>query len=131
MIETIAAVALLSLMMIVVGKISVMKATGVETIDAQYVVLSADAFLADIYTDFHRCSSFECSELGNGDTSLLFIMRDGGAVVYSFSDTTKKCYKNGVEQFGASRFTVIGGGNKINVSLKIRDERLLEINAVR
>ena len=102
-----------------------------QTIDTQYSVLSADAFLSDIYGDFHACSEFEFREHTSGDVSLLFTLRDGTPVLYSYSEATGYCYKDGIQQFRATRFNVSGGGNQIIVGVKLVGERLLEISASR
>lgn len=130
MIETIASMVLLAIMMTVIGHMALTRITDSAHVDAQYAILSADTFLADIYTDFHSAQDFEYVE-GSAGPQLSFMMPDGLENVYSFSPITNKCYKNGVEQFTATRFRVIGATNNLNVEVKLPSERLLTLNMYR
>lgn len=130
LIETIASVVLLGIMMVIIGNIALTKLTDSAHIDAQYAILSADAYLADIYTDFHSALDMKY-EQRESEHQLSFMMADSLENVYSFSSVTGFCYKNGVEQFRATRFEVIGANNNLNISIKLPSERLLSLNMYR
>lgn len=97
-------------------------------IDAQYNILAADGWLSDIYRDFHASQSIEYESLDNGVNQLTFQMTDGLKNIYSFNQRTGWCYTNGVEQFQATRFEVVGTGNNLNIEVKLPQERLLSLS---
>ena len=130
MIETIASVVLLGIMLVVIGHVALTKITDSAHIDAQYAILSADAFLADIYSDFHRAQDIK-NENTSAGPQLSFIFTDNSENIYTYSPTTGLCYKNGVEQFRATRFEIVGATNNLNVSIKLPSERLLTLNMYR
>jgi len=130
MIETIASVVLLGIMLVVIGHVALTEITDSSHLDAQYAILSADTFLSDIYTDFHSAQDYEYVERTSGP-ELSFMMPDGLENVYSYSPVTGWCYKNGVEQFMAKRFKVVGATNNLNVEVKLPSERILELNMYR
>lgn len=131
MIEMLAAVLMMGLVMSAVTQVSALRNTEQVSIDAQYRVLSADAWLADIYNDFHVALSYDFTESPAGQLMLTFVKSDGSSSIYSFEPTEGKCYKNGVEQFDAQRLDVLVAADNLVVSLKLEDERLLEMNIYR
>lgn len=131
LVETIAAVMIMSLLMITIARLSAMELSEVDSIDAQYSMLAADAFMADIYDDFHAAVSYSFTESSAGQRSLSFVKPDGSATIYSYSPADLACYKNGVFQFDASRFEVIGTTASMTVSVKLPNERLLQYTIYR
>ena len=131
MIETIAAVVILSLLVIVIGRISTSRLTNQDSIEAQYSVLAADAVLGDIYEDFHNALSYSFTESPAGQRMLVFTLKDGTSSVYSLNPTDDGFYKNGVFQFNATRFDVVGTGASMTISVKLVDERLLDYTVYR
>lgn len=131
MIETIAAVAIVGLLTITIGRVSTMKIATQNSVDAQYSVLSADAFMSDIYHDFHQSVSYEFTESPAGQRMLTFVRFDGTAGIYSFDPNTGACYTDGIWQFNATRFDVVGTPNNIVVSVKLPNERLLDFSIYR
>lgn len=131
LVETIAAVMIMSLLMITVGRLSALELSEVESIDAQYGMLAADAFMSDIYDDFHAATSYSFTESPAGQRSLTFTKPDGSAVIYSYSPTEMACYKNGIFQFDANRFDVIGTTANMTVAVKLPNERLLQYTIYR
>lgn len=128
MIETIGSLVLLSLLMVVVGRLSMAKVQDSLQLDAQYAILAADGWLADIYRDFHAAQEIRYVEELNGDHALYFTMPDALETVYAFSEQTQICYTNGVPQFRALSFTVIGTPRNMDISVKLPMERVLSIN---
>lgn len=131
MIETVAAVALMTLLTVGLGKVSMMALADQDSIDTQYDVLSADAFFADIYSDFHGCVRFNITESPAGNVLLTFDHLDGASNVFGFYPASKDCRKNGVHMFDAQNMIVQGVGNHLIVSIKLPDERLLEMSIFR
>lgn len=128
LIEIIACLVLLSIMMVVIGRLSLTRTANSMGIDAQYNILAADGWLSDIYRDFHMSQDIEYESLDNGVNQITFQMPDGLKTIYSFNKQTGWCYTNGVEQFRATRFEVVGTGNNINIEVKLPQERLLSMN---
>lgn len=129
MIEMIACLVLMAMMLVIIGKVSLARTQDSMNIDAQYRILAADGWLADIYRDYHAATAINyVRNDATGENDLHFTMLDGSENVYSFSSETGYCYTNGVEQFQATRFEVTGTGRNIDVSVKIPSERLLTIN---
>lgn len=131
LIEVVAAVALMALLMIAIGRVSMMKLGDQDSIDAQYDVLAADAYFADIYNDFHNCVRFAAEESPAGNMQLTFHQLDGTINVYGFYPGSGDCQKNGVHMFDAQNMIVQGAGNNLVVSIKLPDERLLEMSIFR
>lgn len=131
MIETIASVAILGLLTITIGRVTMVKMSDQDSIERQYSVLAVDAYLADIYTDFHRATSYKFEETPAGQRTLTFVRSDGIASVYSMDPTSGACYKNGVWQFAASSMEVVGTPVNLTVSIKLPNERLLDISIYR
>ena len=128
LIELIAAIVILSFIMVLIGRVTLVRLADQENIDAQYSVLSADAFFADIYEDFHSCERFEVNNMPSGDVLLIFRMLDGESNIYGYYRASGECRKNGIAQFPAKRMVVQGAGNGLIVSIKLPEERLLEMN---
>ena len=131
LIETVATIAIMSLMMITLGRITMVKLADQESVDAQYDVLAADAFMADIYNDFHSCVKFDVSETLLGNTQLVFNQLDGTVNIYAFYPDAGECRKNGHVQFKAQSMIVQGAGNNLVVSIKLPDERVLDLSIYR
>ena len=131
MIETIASVAILSLLVIAMGRVSMVRLNNQESVDAQYSVLAADAFMADIYKDFHAALSYSFIESPAGQRILTFVLPDGSSNVYSLDPSENAVYKNGVYQFEATRFDVVGTPANMTVSVKLPSERLLDFTVYR
>lgn len=125
MVETIAAVILMSLLMLAVSRLSLLELEELDAIDTQYSVLSVDAFMADIYTDFHAAQSYELVDSAGGQRMLIFMMPDGSTTMYSYSSAEQACYINGIYQFEATRFEVVGTTASMTVSVKLPTERLI------
>lgn len=131
LIETVAAIAIMGLMMVALGRVTMVKLADQDSIDAQYDVLAADTFLADIYNDFHSCVKFDVSETALGNTQLVFNQLDGEVNIYAFYPDARECRKNGYPQFKAQSMVVQGAGNNLVVSVKLPDERVLELSIYR
>lgn len=131
MIETLASVVILSFLVVVIGRISTSRLTNQDSIEAQYSVLAADAVMGDIYEDFHNADSYSFTESPAGQRMLIFLLRNGDSRVYSLDPTDDSFYKNGVFQFKATRFDVVGTGASMTVSVKLADERLLDYTVYR
>lgn len=131
LVETIGAALIISLAIITLVKVSALSLTQAESVDVQYSVLSVDAFLADIYDDFHGCVEYDYKESPSGQRSLSFTQPDGNAVIYSFSPQELSCYKNGIFQFKATRFECVGTDKSLTVSVKLEDHRLLQYTIYR
>ena len=127
MLETVAAVVMMSLLMIVVGRLSISTTDNTAEIDAQYSLLAADAYMSDIYDDFHKAVGYDFSQSPGGIWTLTFTKEDGTASIYSFDNIEGMCYKDGIPQFAAQRFAVVGAYNNIAVTLKLDNERILEL----
>ena len=130
-IETVGALIIFGLLAITVTRIASMKLVVQADIDAQYAVLAADGYMADIYSDFHKCSSYSVDEYASGQIILTFTKDDGENNVYSFDPTSEVCMKNGAPKFKAKRFTVDGTNNSLVVTIKLPDERLMDFNIFR
>lgn len=128
MIETIAAMIVMSVLIATLTSLSGIKSADMDSVDQQYKVLAVDAWLADIYDDFHSCLSYSFEETPAGNKNLVFIMRDGSSHVYGFDQGSGYCTFNGARSFEATRLTVEGAGNVLIVSVKLPEERLLEMN---
>ena len=122
---------LMSMAFIVMSRLMSVKTEQFDQVDAQYSMLAADAFLADIYSDFHVSNSFSFETSPAGQILLMFEKEDGSSSIYSYNPSEMMCYKDGVPQFRAQRFDVVGAVNNLIVSLKLQDERLLEISVHR
>lgn len=131
LVETIAALAIMSLLMIAIGRVAAIKLSDQDSIDAQYDVIAADAYFADIYNDFHSCVRFTFDETLAGNVQLTFHQLDGGINVYGYYPGSGDCQKNGVHMFDAQNMIVQGAGNNLVVSIKLPDERLLEMSIFR
>ena len=131
MVETIASVAILSLLVIAMGRVSMVRANNQESVDAQYSVLAADAFMADIYKDFHDALTYSFVESPGGQKILTFVLPDGSSNTYSLDPAEEAIFKNGVYQFQATRFDVLGTPVNITVNVKLPDERLLDFTIYR
>lgn len=131
MIETVASVALLGLLMITLGSVSMVKLSAQDSVEKQYSVLSADAYLADIYRDFHEAVSYSFVESPAGQKILTFVLEDGSSNIYSLDPSDSACYKNGVWQFKATSFDVVGTPVNLTVSVKLPNERILDFTAYR
>lgn len=108
-----------------------MKLNNQDSVERQYSVLSADAFLADIYSDFHDAISYEFVESPAGQSILTFVLEDGSSNIYSLDPATGGCYKNGIWQFNATRFEVVGTPINMTVTVKLPNERILDFTAYR
>lgn len=134
LLELLACVLLMSLMFFVLSRLTQSKQTDFESINAQYDVLAADAFIADIYRDYHRSDEISLQgmseEEGDGRFVVLsfYDIETAASHVYSFSEADGKCYKDGVEQFDATRFEVVLTYDSLIVSVKLPDERVLEVS---
>lgn len=93
MIETIAAVVILGLLMITLGRVSMVELNNQDAVDAQYSVLAADAMMTDIYRDFHRAISYSFTESSGGQRILSFVFEDGEANTYSLDTANSRMYK--------------------------------------
>ena len=131
MVETIASVAILSLLVIAMGRVSMVRANNQESVDAQYSVLADDAFMADIYKDFHDALTYSFVESPGGQKILTFVLPDGSSNTYSLDPAEEAIFKNGVYQFQATRFDVLGTPVNITVNVKLPDERLLDFTIYR
>ena len=131
MIETVACVAILGLLTIAMGRVSMIKLNNQDSIDRQYSVLAADSFMADIYKDFHEAISYDFIESPAGQRMLTFVKADGTSSVYSLDPTSGGCYKDGVWQFAATQFEVVGTTENLTVSIKLPNERLLDYSIYR
>ena len=131
MIETIAAVVILGMLMITLGRVSMVELNNQDAVDAQYSVLAADAMMTDIYRDFHRAVSYSFTASPGGQKILSFVFEDGEANMYSLDPSDSSMYKNGVFQFEATNFHVLGTQVNLTVSIKLPDERLLDFTVYR
>ena len=108
-----------------------MKLNNQDSVERQYSVLSADAFMAEFYTDFHDATSYEFVESPAGQSILTFVLEDGSSNIYSLDPSTGGCYKNGVWQFNATRFDVVGTPINMTVTIKLPNERILDYTIYR
>lgn len=131
MIETIASVFILGFLMITLGRVSMVELNNQDSVDAQYSVLAADAMMSDIYRDFHSALEYSFVESSEGQKILTFVMPDGDANSYSLDPTVPGMCKNGMFQFEATKFEVLGTQASMTVSIKIPGERLLDFTIYR
>ena len=126
LLEMAGALAFLIMMGAVIVNLALGKTNASLMLDAQYKILAADAWLAEIYSNFHSAESYEFQEFDDGEVQLKFTFSDGRASVYSHFG--EWCYSNGVQQFRAKSFDMFGAGNFFDITVKLPDERLLKIS---
>lgn len=131
MVEMIASLAIMGLLMGVVGRMALIELADQDSIDTQYDVLAADAYMYDIYHDFHNCVRFETIETPAGNMILTFNQLDGSINTYGYYPGSGDCQKNGAHQFNAQNMIVQGAGNNLVVSIKLPNERILEFSIYR
>ena len=132
LIETVASVVMLSLIILAITKVSQIKMSDQASVEAQYSVLSADAFLADIYNEFHNASECKVNVTDSGCLVLECINGETDKLnVYMFNPSEETCYINGIPQFKAKSFDVLLVSNCLYVSLKLPNEKLLEMTIYR
>ena len=128
LVEMIAALVIMGFLMATMNRVTMVRMADQKAVDAQYSVLSADAYMADIYADFHSCVNFTVETTASGNLLLTFKQLEGDIDIYGFYPDAGECRKNGVSQFPAQRMVVQGAGNGLVVSIKLPDERLLEMS---
>lgn len=131
LIDTVVASALSVLLMIGVARLSLAKMGDFDTIDEQFAVLTADAFIADMYDDFHSSVSYRFEETVAGQKNLTFVASDGVGTVYTFSPADGACFIDGIRQFDADSMDVIITPADLFLNLKLPGEHLLELNVHR
>lgn len=133
LVETIAAVVILTLLFLVVARLTATKITEVSTIGDQYSLQTVDGFLSDIYHDFHSCAEFKVdTEFDTDAVYLTFTFTDGVApVIYEYNRVTGYCYKDGRQLFECSTFEADGAGRSLSVVIKLPNEKRLEMNVFR
>lgn len=133
LVETIAALLVLSLAVIVMGRLTALKVSEQTSLEEQFIINTVDAYLYDIYTDFHSCEELRIEEFSSAEgktVMLTFVMRDHaeGSHFYSFEEQTGSCYKNGSEVFKCNSFRATGTTQNLNVAIKLPTEKRMELN---
>lgn len=136
LLELLACLVFMALMFTVIARLTQSKQTDFESINAQYDVLAADAFIADIYRDYRRATEVSLQgmpEPGSEEEPEFVVLSfyvngEEGATVYSFSKPDAKCYKDGIAQFAAEGFEVILTYDSMILAIKLPDERVLEVS---
>lgn len=103
------------------------------SIDAHYSVLGADAFFADIYSDFHsaiKCDIAGGTEMGES-TTVTFLFDDGEFTTYMFVPDEDACYKNGKKQFDAKGMQANGTERNLYVNVMLNQGELMELDVYR
>lgn len=127
MVETMAAVTILGLISLTVGQLAIMRNTGQVSLDAQYSMLSVDAFFADLYRDYREAVSFDYSESPSGILSLTLIDREGEMHTYGYIPSTQSCTVDGIHQFEASSFEIECSSSSLLITVKLPGEKLMDL----
>lgn len=136
-VEAIAALLILTLSVMVMARLTALKMSEQTTLEDQYIVNNVDAYFSYIYSDFHNCQSLKIEETddgsGLGTVMLTFVMRDTalGSIIYSYEEQTGYCYRNGIQHFKCNSFDVAGSIQNLSVSIKLPNEKRMEMNIFR
>lgn len=135
LIETLVALVIFSLAIIVMARVTSIKIAEQSNIDSQYIMINVDGFMADLYHTFHRCNGVTVTDYGGGSCSLSFDLGAEGSMIveyiYDASTLTGTVYQNGVVQFKAAGFEVRSAANNLYVAVKISGERKLDMDIYR
>lgn len=127
--ETIISVLLLSLAIITMIRLTAVKISEQASIDSNYSMFTADAFLSDIYRDFHNASEItSTADETTGRCKLNMELTDGTIKLYEFIPETGYCYINGVEQFLCSSMTVRSARDSLYVAIRLPNSKIMEID---
>ena len=102
------------------------KISNEKSIDVQYDVAAVDAFIVNLYRDYHSAKSVSLEETDSGIIVIVFNLGDGLSETYSFSMNDSACYRNGREQFKASALTAQLMNSQLYMNIKLEDERAFQ-----
>lgn len=132
LVETVTALFILGLAVMVMGRVTAVKIEEQANIDSQYVMVKIDAFLSDIYHQFRTSNGVSTSTNSKGGTTLILDMGEDGSYIADFipgeAGTTGKMYVNGVDVFSASEFTVTHAGNNLYIAIKVAGDKILKMD---
>lgn len=128
LVETVIALMLLALAVVVMTALTGSKVDQQYSMEAQYSLQAVDAFMYSVYTDFHNCETFVITETGSGGASLLFDMGNSKSTLYEYRASEKKVYIQGVEAFSCSNLIAHGAGNSLYLAVRLPSERILEMD---
>ena len=145
LVETIVALIIMSLGVVVMARITATKVQEQSAIDSQYILLNIDAMLSDIYHDFHAAEEIQVHDNTGGSLtegasiSLTFDLGDGVVHLYdwiiepnaSAGGTTGVFYYNGDRQFNCSGFEVRYTAGNLYVAFVTDGERRLDMDIFR
>ncbi len=130
LIETIIALLLMALAMIVMLRLTGVRLEETKDLGVQFDVRSADAFMYDIYQDFHVCNDLSVDRVEDSEgryrTTLIFDLGSKGSRTYEYRSATRTAYIDGAKQFKCSSFVVRGTKQHLFVSIKLHGEKRLE-----
>lgn len=135
LIEVIASVVLMSMLLIVMTRLTLAEASNSMIRDEQVDVMNADGWIGDIYDDFHNALTFEYGRVVTPGVStaespieLRFTYLDGTYNVYRYDPITRSFYTNGVYQFTGQSFVVSADTLRLTLSVQISDKRKLNVS---
>lgn len=141
LVETLVALVIMSLGVIVMARITASKVQETASIDSQYTLLSIDATLSDIYHDFQIAKEIKVSpeeddtststSTSDRIVSLAFDLGDGIVHLYDWFSETGKFYYNGIEQFSCTEFEVRYNSDNLYVAIRTPNEKRLELDVFR
>ncbi len=131
LVETIIALLILSLAVLVMAKITAVKMEETSSIDAQYAVNAVDAFFSDVYHDFHRSVSYSAIENAGAQTVMLQFDCPDGPILYEFNGVTKQMYRNGGVLFDCRTAIMRVTGNNVYISVRLPNEKVMEFDVFR
>lgn len=132
LIETVAALIIFSLAVVVMGRITAVKIEEQASVDSQYIMIKLDAFLSDIYHQYHLATDVAVTENAQGGTLLTIGLGNDGTYIVDFIpgdlNTKGKIFINGEEAFDAEDFQASSTGNNLYVAVKANGDRMLEMD---
>ena len=135
LIETVIALVILSLAVIVMTNITALKVNEQKDLDSQYVIVNVDALFSDMYRDFHNCTRFEVIESEEEDpndrTYTISMDLPTGFVLYEYipnaTGTGGEIYVNGAKFLSCRGIQVIPTSNSLYVAVIVNNERRLDM----
>lgn len=98
-------------------------------LQSQYSLIVADSIMSDLYRDFNDCDAFDVTN--TEEYTIITFEHDGTSTTYSFDVGDRYIYRDGLQILKCLDFSATVTDYTMIVNLKLKDEKLLSMQAYR
>ena len=127
LIETLIALSLMSMAIVLMAKLTELRISDQQGLDSQYVISQVDAFMSDLYTEYHQARYVDVDQ--DEDTGVITLVLDLGAYgssIYEYvPDEKGAMYHNGAKIFNCKGFSISVSNLLMEVTVNLEHEKQL------